>query len=100
MEELSRKGYFNLKRQYEVYHFFLICCRVLFAFVMLYLIVVSSIYSINTNLDERIVSIAKNIGKISIPVIISFWVIFKVVCVFYLKRLRYMKRKLDILDEI
>lgn len=100
MEELNRKTYFKFKKQYEIYHFFLICCRVLFAFVMLFLIVISSVYSINTNLDERIVESTRNIGKIALPVIITFWVIFKVICVFYLRRLRYMKRKLDILDEI
>lgn len=99
-KKFERKDYFNLKRQYSGFHFILIIIRVLFALIMLILIVVSSIYAINPLLDPKLVKIVKDGSDILLPVTIVSWIVIKIINVSYLRKLRYYKRKLDILDEI
>ena len=38
--------------------------------------------------------------RVTILVIIGFWIATKIVVVMFLRKLRYIKRKLDITDEI
>lgn len=99
-KKFERKDYFNLKRQYSGFHFILIIIRVLFAVIMLTLIVVSSLYAINPLLDPKLVKIVKDGSDILLPITIVSWIVIKIINVSYLRKLRYYKRKLDILDEI
>lgn len=99
-KKFERKDYFNLKRQYSGFHFILIIIRVLFALIMLTLIVVSSIYAINPLLDPKLVKIVQDGSDILLPITIVSWIVIKIINVSYLRKLRYYKRKLDILDEI
>ena len=78
----------------------LVIIRVLFAVTMLVLIVVSSMYSINPTLDPKLVKTVKDVTDILLPVTIVSWIVIKIINVSYLRKLRYYKRKLDILDEI
>ena len=99
-KKFERRDYFNLKRQYSGFHFILIIIRVLFADIMLTLIVISSLYAINPQLDPKLVKIVQDGSDILLPVTIVSWIVIKLINVSYLRKLRYYKRKLDILDEI
>lgn len=99
-KKFERRDYFNLKKQYAGFHFMLVIIRVLFAVTMLVLIVVSSMYSINPTLDPKLVKTVKDVTDILLPVTIVSWIVIKIINVSYLRKLRYYKRKLDILDEI
>ena len=99
-KKFERKDYFNLKRQYAGFHFMLIIIRVLFAVFMIFLIVVSSLYAVNPLLDPDLVKLAQDGTDILLPIVIACWIVIKIINVMYLRKLRYYKRKLDILDEI
>ena len=99
-KKFERRDYFNLKRQYAGFHFMLVIIRVLFAVTMLVLIVVSSLYAVNPLLDPNFVKTVKYVADVLLPVTVVCWIVIKLINVSYLRKLRYYKRKLDILDEI
>ncbi len=99
-KKFERRDYFNLKRQYAGFHFMLVIIRVLFAVTMLVLIVVSSLYAVNPLLDPNFVKTVKDVADVLLPATVVCWIVIKLINVSYLRKLRYYKRKLDILDEI
>ena len=99
-KKFERRDYFNLKRQYAGFHFMLVIIRVLFAVTMLVLIVVSSLYAVNPLLDPNFVKTVKDVADVLLPLTVVCWIVIKLINVSYLRKLRYYKRKLDILDEI
>ena len=99
-KKFERKDYFNLKRQYAGFHFILVIIRVLFAVIMIFLAVISSLYAMNTSFNPELVKLTQDGTDILLPIVIACWIVIKIINVMYLRKLRYYKRKLDILDEI
>ena len=99
-KKFERKDYFNLKSQYAGFHFILVIIRVLFAVIMIFLAVISSLYAMNTSFNPELVKLTQDGTDILLPVVIACWIVIKIINVMYLRKLRYYKRKLDILDEI
>lgn len=102
-KEINRATYFEIKHKYLFFRSLLLIIRILSIILFVLLVIFISAVS---NMEEKTESFMNfyntlsNISRIAIPVFILIWIGIKIIVVMFVRRLRPMKYKLEIVDEI
>lgn len=99
----TRADYFAIKHHYLFFAFLLNILRIISFFVIFLTIVIVTINTIVDNKGSMFIKIYHFFEKISpilIPILIIFWILVKIIVVFFKRKLYGIKIKLEIVDEI
>ena len=102
-QALDRAYYFSIKRKYLFWKTFLLICRFLFAFIFIFLVAFISYYSNAKEVSDSLKQAYETLSlicKIVLPVFILTWILVKIIVVLYIRKLKTIKKNVEIVDEI
>ena len=100
---MDRSYYFKIKHQYLIFKTFLILLRTVGITLLVLFISLVVAYSVINKPTQEFLSFyfkTTNVFKVLLPIVISIWILFKVINVIYVKKLSKLKKEINIIDEI
>ncbi len=101
-ENVNRLQYFSIKHRYLLLYFTLWAIRILTMAFLTFIIVVVCMYTIQPENESyiKLYGSVATIAKIITPILLVAWIGLKIVVVCLKKKLKVIKEKLRIIDDI
>ena len=100
---IDRAYYFSIKKHYLFWKTLLIIMRFLSAFLLVSIITYIVYYSNAKELSEKqreLYNTLSNIAKLVVPTFIVCWIIIKMIVILFTRKLRNIKKNVEVIDEI